>query len=252
MIGFSCPPLAVRPFQEAAELVMPHFEHWEIISEADHWLPEIREQVKDLIETTDMGLSVHGPYSDVNLSAFDTGTRKRSVNIFLELIDICAELGIGPVTAHPGVIGPIQYWDKARVPKLTRQSLEDIASRAGDNSVLLALENMPDMRGTICRTAAEMEAMLQDLDIGMCLDIGHAHTNGQIGEMMKLQEKFINIHVHDNHGDRDAHLPLGEGDIDFSVLKNLDGYKGNFIIEAKRPEMEEALASKMTLQKIFE
>ena len=76
MIGFSCPPLTVRPFSEVAEMVVPHFEHWEIISEANHWLPDIQTEVKELLETTYMKLSIHGPFSDMNLAAFDRGTRK--------------------------------------------------------------------------------------------------------------------------------------------------------------------------------
>ena len=93
---------------------------------------------------------------------------------------------------------------------------------------------------------------MEGLNIGMCFDIGHAHTTDQMSEMMVLKDKFINVHVHDNLGDKDAHLPLGQGTIDFSVLRELTNYKGNFIIEAKRPDIEEAVASKLFLEKILE
>jgi sugar phosphate isomerase/epimerase len=251
MIGFSCPPLTVKPFEQVAELVIPNFQHWEIISEANHWLPNIQNEVKELLETTNMKLSIHGPYSDVNLGAFDLGTRKYAVKVFLDIINICSELGIGPVTAHPGVIGPIQHWDRPRALKYTRESLEMLVKEASDNSMLIALENMPEMRFTTCQTAKEIEKTMNGLNIGMCFDIGHAHTTNQMSEMMALKDKFINVHVHDNLGDRDAHLPLGQGTIDFSVLKELTGYKGNFIIESKVPEVEEALASKQYLEKLF-
>ena len=251
MIGFSCPPLAVRPFAEAAELVIPHFEHWELICEADHWLPDIHGQVKELLDTTYMKISVHGPYSDVNLAAFDLGTRKHAIRTFLDIINISARLGIGPVTIHPGVIHPIQNWEPARVTKLTRDSLYTLTKEAWDNSVLIAFENMPSMKYTICQTASEMQAMLQGLNIGICFDIGHAHTTGQMMEMLRLKDRFINIHVHDNIGQKDEHLPLGAGTVDLSALKGLAGYKGNHIIEAKNTDMEEALASKKYLEGIM-
>lgn len=251
MIGFSCPPLTVKPFGQVAEMVVPNFEHWEIISEANHWLPDIQNEVRELLETTYLKLSIHGPYSDVNLAAFDKGSRRFAINIFLEIIEICSNLGIGPVTVHPGVIGPIQHWDRARALKYTRESLEILAKEAWDNSMLIALENMPEMRFTTCQTAIEIAEMMDGLEIGMCFDIGHAHTTGQMSEMMELKEKFINIHVHDNMGDKDAHLPLGQGTADLSVLKELPNYKGNFIIEAKRPEIAEALASKQYLEKLL-
>ena len=251
MIGFSCPPLTVRPFGQASEMVIPNFQHWEIISEAEHWLPDIQNEVKELLETTSLKISIHGPYSDIKLAAFDLGTRKHAVKTFLDIIEICGKLGIGPVTVHPGVIGPIQYWDSDRVPKLTRLFLEELAKEARNSSVLIALENMPNMRFTTCQTAEEMKRMMNGLDIGMCLDVGHAHTTNQMAEMMALKDKFINVHVHDNMGDRDAHLPLGQGTIDFSILKELDDYQGNYIIESKHPEMESALASKIFLENIL-
>ena len=252
MIGFSCPPLTVKPFSQAAEMIVPNFEHWEIISEANHWLPDIQNEVKELLETSYMKLSIHGPYSDVNLGAFDLGTRKYAINVFLDIINICAKLGMGPVTIHPGVIGPIQHWDRPRALKHTKDSLKTLANEAYDNSMLIALENMPDMRFTTCQTAEEIRQIMDGLKIGMCFDIGHAHTTGQMSEMMMLKDKFINVHVHDNEGQKDQHLPLGQGTADLSVLRELTGYKGNFIIEAKRPDMDEAVASKQYLEKLLE
>lgn len=249
MIGLSCPPLSVKPFEQAAELVVPHFRHWEIISEAEHWLPDIVDEVRVLLETSNIGISIHGPYSGMNLAAFDRGTRKYVQKVFLDIIDICGNLGIGPVTVHPGVIGPIQRWDPPRVDKYTRESLEMLAAGAADNSMLIALENMPNMKSTTCQTAAEMTAIMEGLDIGICFDIGHAHTTGQISEMLALKDRFINVHVHDNLGDMDAHLPLGSGTIDFSVLRELVGYQGNFIIEAKTTDIQEAVASKEFLER---
>ncbi len=232
-------------------MVVPNFQHWEIISEADHWLPNIQNEVKELLETSNIKLSIHGPYSDVNLGAFDLGTRKYAIGVFMDIINICAKLGIGPLTVHPGVIGPIQHWNRPRALKYTYESLETLAVEAAENSMLIALENMPDMRFTTCQTAEEIKQMMNGLNIGMCFDIGHAHTTNQMSEMMMLKDKFINVHVHDNMGDKDAHLPLGKGTIDFSVLRKLTNYKGNFIIEAKRPDMEEALASKLFLEKML-
>ncbi len=252
IIGLSCPPLTVRPFSQVAEMVVPNFQHWEIISEADHWLPDIQNEVKELLETSNIKLSIHGPYSDVNLGAFDLGTRKYAISVFMDIINICAKLGIGPVTVHPGVIGPIQHWDRPRTLKFTRESLEALAVEAADNSMLIALENMPDMRFTTCQIADEIKEMMNGLDIGMCFDIGHAHTTDQMSEMMALKDKFINVHVHDNEGQKDQHLPLGHGTVDFSILKELKNYNGNFIIEAKRPDVEEAMASKLFLEKILE
>ncbi|MFO7619360.1 MAG: sugar phosphate isomerase/epimerase family protein [Thermoplasmata archaeon] len=248
MMGFSCPPMCMMPFREAAELVLPHFGHWEVVSEAHHFLPDIESDIREVMETTGIGMSVHAPFSDINIGAFDERTRRYAVGTLCEVIRTSSRLGIGTVTIHPGVIGPIQRYDRERVFKLTRKSLEEICAEAGDLGVGIALENMPAMKVTICQTAAEMERMLEGLEMGMCLDIGHAHISGQIDEMLGLEKRFLNIHVHDNiGGPSDQHLALGKGKIDFSVLGRLH-YTGNHIIEANNADMDEAAASKRFLE----
>lgn len=251
MIGFSCPPLSIRPFQEAAKHVLPHFEHWEIVSEAEHFLPDIEGQVRELLETTHLKLSIHAPYSDINLASFDERTRKYSVNILCEIIDISHRLGIGPVTVHPGVIGPIQRFDREKVMRLTRKGLEEISKQCRNCSTQVGLENMPDMKACTCKTADEMTEMLDGLEMGICFDIGHANTMDQIPELIKMAPKFVNMHIHDNMGETDQHMELGKGNIDFSVLHDLM-YRRNHIIEASNPDMKSAVASKLYLQKILE
>ena len=40
------------------------------------------------------------------------------------------------------------------------------------------------------------------------------------------------MHLHDNHGKRDEHLPIGEGNIHWKKLMNsLSGYKGTMVTE---------------------
>ena len=50
-------------------------------------------------------------------------------------------------------------------------------------------------------------------------DTGHAHVNGwDIPAVVKaLGERLAACHVHDNDGSGDAHLPVGQGDIDWKA-----------------------------------
>ena len=44
----------------------------------------------------------------------------------------------------------------------------------------------------------------------------------------------MNIHIHDNNGQQDQHLTVGDGNIDFKhVLSKLSGYGGRYVIESK-------------------
>ena len=60
------------------------------------------------------------------------------------------------------------------------------------------------------------------------LDVAHAFIEGGMGRirlyLTRFSEKLAHIHIHDNHGELDEHLPLGAGAIDFQkVVKVAEG-----------------------------
>ena len=61
-----------------------------------------------------------------------------------------------------------------------------------------------------------MQGILETVDrenVGFIFDVGHANTNGNVESFLKLKDKMIHTHVHDNHGERDEHLPVGNGTV---------------------------------------
>lgn len=51
-------------------------------------------------------------------------------------------------------------------------------------------------------------------EVGFCLDVGHAHLGGGVANAIAaMGERIRSVHIHDNAGDRDAHLWPGEGTI---------------------------------------
>jgi sugar phosphate isomerase/epimerase len=52
--------------------------------------------------------------------------------------------------------------------------------------------------------------------IGVCLDLGHAHlTVGVTEAIATLGPRIVQVHAHDNHGLKDEHLFPGDGTIDW-------------------------------------
>jgi sugar phosphate isomerase/epimerase len=59
-------------------------------------------------------------------------------------------------------------------------------------------------------------------DIGVCLDVGHAHmAPGVTHAFETLKDLIRTTHVHDNHGERDQHLWPGSGTIDWKEMMAL-------------------------------
>ena len=59
--------------------------------------------------------------------------------------------------------------------------------------------------------------------IGLCLDIGHAnYSRTTIGQWFdQLGEWIRYLHLSDNLGGFDDHLPLGQGNIDWDLINRL-------------------------------
>jgi len=56
-------------------------------------------------------------------------------------------------------------------------------------------------------------------NVGVCLDLGHAHiTVGTLEAIATLGKRIVSVHTHDNHGEKDEHLWPGEGTIDWPAV----------------------------------
>lgn len=87
---------------------------------------------------------------------------------------------------------------------------------------------------------------MSTVEIGACLDTGHASLSGDLHHVMhKLSGHLQMIHANDNSGQYDDHKAPGDGNIDWVLLlKELSetGFHGAFILElAGGPDAENVL-----------
>jgi sugar phosphate isomerase/epimerase len=116
-----------------------------------------------------------------------------------------------------------------------RRSIEEIAALAARVDVRVALEVMPNPLSSAEALAGLVEEELEGLDAGVCLDYGHAHLMGDLGEAIEaLSGHLWTTHVHDNHGVRDDHLTPYSGAIDWDAAMmetQKIGYDGVLMFE---------------------
>jgi sugar phosphate isomerase/epimerase len=138
---------------------------------------------------------------------------------FSQALTLAATLQARLMVLHPG-------FDKWRYPHLdqtwlglAREFFPPLIEQAGASDCLLALENIYE------ETPATLVQLVEDIDskwFGHCFDAGHWHLFGKrpMGEWLEaLGGKLFHLHLHDNHGRADEHLPIGEGIIDFRPLQ---------------------------------
>ena len=110
--------------------------------------------------------------------------------------------------------------------------------------------NMPAILG---RRPEEVMGIIETVDrenVGFIFDVGHANTNGNVESFLRLKDKIIHIHVHDNHGERDEHLPVGNGTVPWKkVALALKDYSGRIVTESR--SLEEGQRSVSRLKKMM-
>jgi len=251
MIGIGSPAFCMSPFMNTLEQISERFELWEVLSEGENRLELIRDGVKYGRESLGMRFQVHAPLSDVNIGSVHEPMRIAAVNEIKQTIVMCRQLEIPLVTVHPGFVQGIAFLNKHHALERTKESVREIAAFAADQSVSIAVENLPANINATCTQAAELLEVVEGTGLGLCFDMGHANTAGQLDEMLALVDRFRNVHMHNNEGDWDQHNKVDDGSADLgkvvSILKR--SYKGNIIIEAT--DLESGLESKLILEKML-
>jgi sugar phosphate isomerase/epimerase len=130
-------------------------------------------------------------------------------------------------------------------PDAARRSVEEIVGLAGAAQVRVALEVIPNPLASAAALVRLIEEQLEGVDVGVCLDYGHAHLMGDLGEAIEtLSGHLWTTHVHDNGGRRDDHLVPWAGSIDwdFAMMATQKiGYDGVLMFEVGTPPGAEPL-----------
>ncbi len=187
--------------------------------------PEKLDELRDALSGVP-SLSVHGPFMDLSPGAVDSSVREATLSRFNRALDIAGAIGANTVVFHSGY----EKWKYAlRTDIWLEQSLltwRSLASKAKALGLRIAIENIFEDEPQNLRQL--MEA-LNDPVFGICFDTGHCNlfTKVPLSEWLdSLGPYIIELHLHDNSGEADAHLPMGEGSFDFEMLfskLSLDG-----------------------------
>ena len=74
------------------------------------------------------------------------------------------------------------------------------------------------------RTLRDLLSALDSPWLGHCFDVGHWNLFAKVSQARwfeVLGPRMVHLHLHDNRGEGDDHLPVGAGRIDFNGLFTL-------------------------------
>jgi sugar phosphate isomerase/epimerase len=175
------------------------------------------ENISTLLLSKDVDYSIHVPVWDLNLVAENATMRAAVLDTYRKTIEFASLLNANHVVLHTGWCSD-RHFSRERARERAREGIEELAHFNGNYGQLLLVENIGGPTTNIF-TQDEFAAFLDGLpaEVGYIVDIGHAHLNGWKLESLfpALGERLRALHLHDNDGRVDAHLPLGRGEIDW-------------------------------------
>lgn len=227
-------------------------EYIEVIFDMPHFPPDSSsEKLAELgehIDDADLRTRVHGRFWDLNPISQYPELRELALERVKESIRACSSLKGDVVTIHPGrcwVKKDMDYFQKCQ--NWFQEYFEEASSYAKEQGVTLALEtgshhaDYPSIFEDLLKWSKKRE------NVRITLDVGHAFLVAQrdnknggkwISELLReFGDELANVHLHDNHGRLDEHLPPGRGEIDFTpILTELENsYEGPVILELWNP-----------------
>lgn len=204
-----------------------------------------------------IGFTVHAPIRDIHLGSTNRKLREVALGEIKASLDFARDIGASLVVIHgaPGLTAmPAGEWSK-QTPSPSKKStklmeeeeflvraLKTVADYAPD--ILLGLENLVYPH-ELYRSPKELFDLIRSVNrsnVGLNLDVGHALLCGYSAAdfVNLLADDLFHVHLHDNHGTVDEHLPLGQGVVDYvgaiQALKQID-YQGvvNLEFSVKNP-----------------
>ncbi|HEY63290.1 MAG TPA: sugar phosphate isomerase/epimerase [Caldilineae bacterium] len=179
------------------------------------------DEIIALLDRLEMGVPNFVPaqfrYPSI-LCSLNEAVRRDSVQYIKDEIDTALRLGAPSVSLCPGMTLYGEDVDKGWAQ--LRKSIMELLDYTEGTDLLLLIEPAHRAESTLILTVDDGLRMVEEIGserLGILLDTGHAHVNGEdLAEAVrKLAGVPLHIHIDDNHGDSDAHLIPGEGSIDF-------------------------------------
>ena len=161
--------------------------------------------------------SVHGAFIDVNPASGDPSFRSASQRRCRESCAIAVLIGAKNVVFHsscfPFLRGVyLDHWADV--------CADFYAGLAEEYQTNIFIENSPDIDPVPIQ---ELMKRISDRRIGVCLDLGHVnYSRNTAAEWFDaLGDRIGYLHLSDNNGVYDDHLPIGDGTVDWTAAHEL-------------------------------
>ncbi|OPY09411.1 MAG: Xylose isomerase-like TIM barrel [Syntrophus sp. PtaB.Bin001] len=169
---------------------------------------------------SDAGLRVtfHAPFMDLRPGAIDPLIREASRQRLMQIFELVPLFHPLTVVCHPCFDSRYYVSTEAQWLENSLHIWKNIADLAAQLSTLLVLENVYE---NTPRQLSELLKLIDSENARFCFDTGHynAFADTPLEFWLAALGDFLGeVHLHDNNGSKDEHLPIGEGNFPFERL----------------------------------
>ena len=177
--------------------------------------PEEFQVVADRLQGASLSCTLHAPFHELSIGAIDPFIREASRNKLRKAFNLIEMFKPQSIVCHLGFEENKHGYKLDRWFENSLEGWKELLETTKKNRVPLMLEN------TYEHTPRQLKEMLEALDSRyamFCLDVGHTLTfakNTWQDWLPELEPWLGQVHLHDNNGESDTHLPIGQGLFDF-------------------------------------
>ncbi len=158
--------------------------------------------------------TIHAPFLDITMGGFDDELRKSSLKKLLKIIDIANQINPELVVMHVNY-DPVYY--EEYFEKWIERTSDFLKRLLEKSETAIAIENISEPTPYVF---LRLKEKINDERLIFCFDFGHHNVYSRISfkEWLFYLKKYTNklhLHLHDNEGLFDQHLPIGEGNINW-------------------------------------
>jgi sugar phosphate isomerase/epimerase len=188
-----------------------------------HWALQNLDKSK-CIETakilTEAGLKItfHAPFMDLRMGALDDKIRQTSVDRIKQVFDLAPYFHPIKIICHASFDERYYVFVDDLWLENSVKTWKELIALAENNKTIIALENVYEKNPHILRRLFET---LSSGSICFCFDTGHFNVFSYepLSVWLKEMGKYLgHLHLHDNLGHKDEHLPVGCGTFPFAEL----------------------------------
>ena len=242
------------------EIAAHGFETIEVFATRTHFDYHNPAVVADLQQwMAEAGLTLHGIHAPVmqayeggrsigplSLASSDADLRAQAVAETEHALHIARRIPVKVLATHLGLqrtgthgarqgLQPGQPYDGRAAARRSIEELQRVAAPLGVQIAVEVIPNELSRAGSLVHFVEEDVDGLEGRPVGICLDFGHAHMDGDLVDAIEtVSEHFVSAHVHDNRGRTDDHLVPFEGTIDWpgalTAIQKV-GYEGPLMFE---------------------